>query len=315
MTPAIRGTGNLARRLILMTLIALGGLAQNAARGDETMPQLLPKNVAGWSAAGEDKVFTRNNIFEYMDGAGEIYLAYDFQRLLVREYMKWSAPRLVAEVYQMASSEDAYGIFSHDRDGQEILLGQGAIYGAGLLRFWKGRFFVRLQAESESEQVKQALLALGKKIVEAVPQNGKKPPLLAALPREGLIKESIHFFHTPVSLNVHYYLADSNVLNLSAKTDVALARYERDKRKMRLLLCRYKTPGEAEAAFEQFNKIYFHDRAAKTPMFRVEKVEKGEFVGAQCMGSSVILVFEAADRASCEWLSKLVAARVKGVSR
>jgi len=124
--------------------------APDAARADENMLR-LPQEVQGWNADGEDKVFTRQTIFDYMDGGGEIYLAYDFQRLLTREYARENAPRIVAEVYQMASSGDAYGIFTHDTDGQPVSVGQSALYSPGLLRFWKHRFFVRLQAEDEAE--------------------------------------------------------------------------------------------------------------------------------------------------------------------
>src|SRR5208337_2430947 len=159
--------------------MGLSLFAAHAARADENMLR-LPLEVRGWKADGQDKVFTRQTIFDYMDGGGEIYLAYDFQRLLAREYAKADAPRIVAEVYQMASSRDAYGVFTHDNDGQPVSVGQAGLYSAGLLRFWKQRFFVRLQAEDETPEVTTALLALGNRIASEIPQEGKKPSLLTA---------------------------------------------------------------------------------------------------------------------------------------
>jgi len=279
------------------------------------MEQFLPTKTAGWVAAGADRYFTRDNIFEYMDGAGEIYLAYDFRRLLVREYEKRAAPRIIAEIYQMSSSEDAYGIFSHDTDGQPVTLGRGAIYAAGLLRFWKDRIFVRLLAGEETAGTKAAVMALGKNIDAALPSAGKKPRLLAALPLPGLLRGSVHYFHTQVSLNAHYFLADSNLLNLSPKTEVVLARYLRSGRKVRLLLCRYADAAEAKAAFEQFNKVYLHDRSAPKLPGRVEKVERGEFVSARWNEAFLILVFEARDPRTCEALTEAVVKRVGEVFR
>lgn len=273
--------------------------------------ELLPQSVSGWKAAGEDKVFTRDTIFEYMDGAGEIYLAYDFERLAVREYTKPSAPRIVVEVYQMASSEDAYGVFSHDTDGRRVTVGQDAIYAAGLLRFWKDRLFFRLLAEEETPEAKAAVLALGKRIAGAIPRAGKKPRLLACLPTRGLEEQSVRYFHTQVSLNVHYYLADSNLLNLRAKTNLVLARYQRGERKVRLLLCRYPEPKLARTAFEQFSKVYLKSPAKKD--FETAEAEKGEFVSARWMQGFVILVFEGADRETCEALTQSVLARIKEV--
>jgi hypothetical protein len=298
---------------MVAAFVAQGVVVQEVARGDETMPQLLPPRIAGWSVAGKDKIFTRDTIFEYMDGAGEIYLAYDFQRLLVREYAKRSAPRLVAEIYQMSSSEDAYGVFSHDTDGQAVALGQGAIYAAGLLRFWKDTYFVRLLAEQETPATRAAVMALGKSVEAAIPNLGKKSRLLACLPSQGLLRDSVRYFHTQVSLNAHYFLADTNLLSLSPKTEAVLAGYRGSGGKLRLLLCRYPDPTAAKSAFDRFNKIYFRDKSAPKSVMRVEKVEKGEFVGVRWHGALAILVFEAGDRKTCETFSDTVLGKVKEV--
>jgi hypothetical protein len=272
----------------------------------------LPQQLLGWKADGADKVFTRQTIFDYMDGGGEIYLAYDFQQLLTREYARADAPRIVVEVYQMASSRDAYGIFTHDRDGQPVSLGQMGLYSAGLLRFWKDRFFMRLQAENETPEVKTALMALGHQIASGVPQNGKKPSLLMALPPQGLIEPSVHYFHTSVSLNIHYFLDDSNLLNLNSKTEAILARYQQGSDKPYLLIVRYAKPGDAKAAFQQFGKAYLQEAPAGNAVFH--KLEKGQFAGGCLEERALLLVFEAGSRASAEKLLELAASRMKGVT-
>ena len=272
----------------------------------------LPQDVLGWKTDGPDKVVTRLTIFDYMDGGGEIYLAYDFQRLLAREYARPGAPRIVAEVYQMASSGDAYGIFTHDTDGQPVSVGQMALYSAGLLRFWKNRFFVRLQAEDETPEVKTALMALGKQVASGIPQEGKKPSLLMGLPPQDLIESSIHYFHTLVSLNIHYFLADSNLLNLNSSTEAILARYQQDRDRPRLLIVRYTGPSDAKAAFEQFSKVYLRESPTGNAVFG--KLEKEQFAGGRREERALLLVFEAGSRESAEKLVDLAASRMKGVA-
>jgi hypothetical protein len=281
------------------------------ARADENMLQ-LPQEVLGWKTDGPDKVFTRQTIFDYMDGGGEIYLAYDFQRLRAREYAKPGAPRIVAEVYRMTSSGDAYGIFTHDTDGQPVSLGQAALYSAGLLRFWKDRFFVRLQAEDETPEVKATLMALGNQIASRIPQNGEKPSLLLALPPQGLIEPSIHYFHTSVSLNIHYFLSDSNLLDLNSGTEAVLARYQQGSEKPYLLIVRYPRPGDAKAAFQQFSKVYLREFPAGDAVFG--KLEKGQFAGGRREDRALLLVFEAGSRESAEKLIDLAASQMKGVT-
>jgi hypothetical protein len=294
-----------------LILLGLSLLAPHAARPDENMLR-LPQEVQGWKADGQGKVYTRQNIFDYMDGGGEIYLAYDFQRLLAREYARPDAPRIVAEVYQMASSRDAYGVFTHDTDGQPVSVGQAALYSPGLLRFWKDRFFVRLQAEDETPAVKTALMAMGMQIASGIPQEGRKPSLLAALPPQGLIESSVHYFHTSVSLNIHYFLADSNLLNLNSRTEAVLARYEQGSDKPYLLLVRYPRPGDAQAGFDQFSKVYLRESPAEDAVFA--KLEKGQFAGARREGRALLLLFEAGSRESAEKLIGLAASRMKGVT-
>jgi len=46
----------------------------------------LPDTIDGWKLDGSPKKITRENIFDYMDGGGELYLAYKFNQLLVWSY-------------------------------------------------------------------------------------------------------------------------------------------------------------------------------------------------------------------------------------
>jgi hypothetical protein len=47
-----------------------------------------------------------------MDGAAELYRSYAFKRLMVRRYMKTDHPAIMVELFDMDSSDDAFGIFS-----------------------------------------------------------------------------------------------------------------------------------------------------------------------------------------------------------
>jgi hypothetical protein len=299
----------------LLITLPLGILGAPGSPGGEELglDRLLPKTIYGWEAAAKDNLFDRRTIFDYMNGAGEIYLAYDFRILLVREYTGKSSPPIAAEIYQMSSSEDAYGVFSQDPDGEEVEVGQGALYGMGLLRFWKGKIFVRILAEKETAESKSAVMALGKKIAEAIPAKGGKPALLDWIPSEGLRTNLIPYFHKPVILNIHYYLADANILKLNEKTDAVLARYHGNQSRVRLLICRYPGAGEAREAFERFCKIYFSGRGKG--LFLVENTGKGGFVSAQVVNRALILVFEASDEETCRRLTEAVAKRMKGSSK
>jgi hypothetical protein len=302
-------------RFLIACFVILGLLPPLAAAAGPgvDLARFLPDEIAGWKPAGQDRVFDRDSIFQYIDGAGEIYLAYAFRRVLVREYAGPDRALLVAEIYDLANPGDAFGIFSGDPDGEAVAVGQEGLYGGGLLRFWKGPFFVRLMAEKETEETRRVIVGLGLKIAASIPESGTKPAILACLPRERLEKNSIRYFHKQVSLNSHYYLADENVLLLDQGTEVALARYKEGWGKAMLLACRYRTPAEARRAYLRFSRDYFSVRIDPNTGTTIQQIESGEFAGARVAGAILVLVFESPDRGSCESLLRAAESRIQEV--
>ena len=103
---------------------------------------------------------------------GELYIAYNFNGVKVRRYEKSGQPPITAEVYDMGTSEDAFGVFSFERQDEEAGIGQGSEFGGGLLRFWKGKFFVSVFAEGQGKEAEAATLELGKVIAKSIDATG-----------------------------------------------------------------------------------------------------------------------------------------------
>jgi len=299
----------------LLALLLINASAADKLNKEEmmTFDFKLPDEIQGWSAKNKDVYFTRETIFDYMNGAGEVYLSYDFNKLLVREYLKEAAPGIVVEIYHMSSSEDAFGIFTHDTDGEMMELAQGAIYAMGLLRFWKDRFFVRIQAEKETELVKSVILQLGELINNAIPGEGKKPTLLSCLPDKGLLSQETRYFHKELSLRTHFYLADTNILDLSEETDALLARYQSDKNKIRVLLVKYPKKENALKAARQFKKIYLEVNGGENEQVFIKEIERGEFISVSQRDRFLVLVFEAKQKEMCQQLTQNILGKLKEV--
>jgi hypothetical protein len=302
-------------RLLVACLVILGFFPPHAAAADAgaNLVRLLPEEFAGCKPSGEDRTFTRDTIFEYLGGAGEAYLAYGFRGLLVREYTDAARSPLVAEIYDMTGAADAFGIFSNDPNGEDAQVGSEALYGAGLLRFWKGPYFVRLLARKENAGTRDTLTSLGLKIATAITEEGTKPVILACLPRDRLKKGSVRYFHKQVSLNTYYYLADENVLRLDERTEAVLGRYKEGWSQALLVVCRYRTPADAQRAYLKFSQAYFSIKIDADGGPVIEKIENGEFAAARLAGACLILVFESSDRRSCEALLRAAESRVQNV--
>ena len=81
----------------------------------------LPKTVGVWSRPDTPRVIDSTNIFAYMNGAGELYLAYRFKSLDVYEYTSVQQKSILVELYFMETPDDAFGLLSLDWGGEGAL--------------------------------------------------------------------------------------------------------------------------------------------------------------------------------------------------
>jgi hypothetical protein len=251
---------NIAWGLFLFTLIGgLGLMCMSPKEGSDDLGAFLPKEINGWSVSVEDKLFNPETIFDYIDGAGEVYRAFNFKSLLARQFSREGQPNIIADLFDMGSSKDAYGIFSHSLEEEVIEIGQGATYMGGLLSFWKDRYFVSLYSEEETEEAKEALFRLAKEIASSIKNNGKIPAIVSLFPPENLKRSRIRYFHNYIILNYHFFVADENILHLDPDTDAALGLYEQNGERSYLLLVRYVKEEKARAAYENFLEVYMPD--------------------------------------------------------
>lgn len=256
--------------------------------GEVDLGVFLPKELNGWEAKDPDVLYDPDTIFDYIDGAGEIYRAYSFQRLLARIYTKDANPRIIADLFDMGSSKNAFGVFTHDLEGEDVGIGQDSTYKSGLLSFWKGRFFVSLYAEEETEEAKMALLLLGKRVASSIKQEGDPPALVGLFPLENLRDKGIRFFYNHLILNYHFFVADENILLLGQETDAALASYAKGNEIFYILLVRYAGADKAKDAHESFIKAYMPE-AEDSGILRTEN---GKWTAVRFKEDLLIIVFD-----------------------
>ena len=107
---------------------------------------LLPQ-ITKWAQTEKAQNYYPENLFEYINGAAEIYLAYDFQELIVSQHKKDQSEMNVAvEIYHMGSEKNAFGIYSAERfsDNTFIDVGLQGYMEEGTLNFLVGQYYVKL---------------------------------------------------------------------------------------------------------------------------------------------------------------------------
>lgn len=260
-----------------------------------SLARLIPAEFMGWTIE-EDQVFDAETIFNYVDGAGEVYRSYNMKSLFARRFAAKGEPALVIDLFDMGTSEDAFGVFTHDLDGEDSAVGQGSTYKGGLLSFWKGRYFASVYAEDETPKTKQAVVGLARKIDGAIREIGEKPALVSMLSPEGLQARDTRFFHNHSVLNYHFFVADENILQLDQTTAAVLASYGDKAVRSRLLVVRYSGVAKAEAGLDSFIKAYMPDAKGAG----IVRTEDGNWTAARRKDRLVIIVFQAPTREFAE---------------
>jgi hypothetical protein len=288
----------------------------------------LPKTIGHWTRPDSPRIINSKNIFDYMNGAGELYLGYRFNHLEVYEYTADKEKRILVELYYMKTSDDAFGLLSLDWGGESISFGGApahaantslpslirALYGAGLLRIWSDNLYARIIAFSETPASKQAVLALGQAIT-AKRKNPPGPELLKILPLHidpswKLRKDRLSFFRSYLVLNSMYYLSEENILDLDLSTEAITAPYEHisgpsDGKRVQFLFVKYKNHERARKALNHFHDIYLTeykkefaaDSATTSP--NLFKLEDG-WLAYKLFSKYIAIVFECPDRESAE---------------
>jgi hypothetical protein len=250
----------------------------------------IPKLVDDWISRGQDESYDRKTLYKYIDGGAELYLTYDFKQVIVRRYTRSHDDEIILEIYDMGRPGDAFGIFSVEREDEDIGIGQGSEYGGGLLRFWKDSFFVSILATGDLKKAEPAMIKLAGKVDSIIDSEGTTPNLLRSLPQEGLQDRSVRFFHTVEILNRQYFLSEENILKLGRGTDCVLAKYERHNGSAILILIQYQNDDLAKNALNTFLAFYMPE-AKESGVARMENnkwtlVEKNRNVLALVVDAS-----------------------------
>ena len=289
---------------ILATLILFLSLLEGAISEMKTHTIDLPKTTGSWTRPDSPRIVTSQNIFDYMDGAGELYIGYRFDHLEVYEYTSGKQDDILVELYYMETSDDAYGLLSLDWGGDPISLSDAdvkekkyaisksirALYGEGLLRIWSDNLYARVMAFRETPESREAVLSLGKTITSKR-KNPPEPGLLKALsPRIGsdwkLRRDRVSFFRSYLVLNSIYYLSPQNILDLDHSAEAVTVPYENitesePAKRPQFLLVKYEDSVKANKALVHFHATFLPehknkimtDSPAKDP--RIFKIEDG----------------------------------------
>ena len=286
----------------------------------------LPDKIDGWKLKGQPRTINQTNIFDYMNGAGELYLSYHLHQLLVYDYRDKDDNDIKVELYRMSGSNDAFGLLSLDWGGEPVELndpgdgGDGikivptsrALYGKGLLRAWSDDLYIRIMAYRDTPENKKTILALAKTITYG--RDNPPPPQLLCIiesPTDSPWKAKANktaYFYSHLVLNSLFYLSHENILNLGLYTEAMLVFFEREEKDglretIPLLVIKYPDHKQASKALMDFHNAYLPEVSRELKLKKgwknkdFFKIEDG-WLGYRLVGQYLVIGFACPDTGS-----------------
>lgn len=151
--------------------------------------------MSGWMLSEKPQVFSPNNLYDYIDGAADLYLKLDFQELEVVEYRNEKKAAVTVEVYRHRTPNHAFGIYSQERlpDASFLDIGAQGYYENSVLNFVKGLYYVKISSYNTGADDRQILLGFGNKVAQNLEGKDSLPAILSSFPSEGKKKNSEKF--------------------------------------------------------------------------------------------------------------------------
>jgi hypothetical protein len=207
--------------------------------------------VPGWSPLGDTRSFDEETLFDYANGGSEFFFQYGFEQMTVRRYGHASGAEMTAETWRLATSDDAYGLFSQSGVETPIRIENvpnAALDTGSLLCFWQDRYYVLLRATQTVPD--DDLVAFARAISSTLPPGGSPPALVAMMPADPRPEGAIVFFREEMVIQDSLYLGGENVLGLSQQTRAVLARYPIGEETIKVILVEYPDAASATSASE-----------------------------------------------------------------
>ncbi len=180
-------------RLLLALFCLFGALFAGSATAKEKT--LVFPDMEGWRQNGNPQVFLPRTLYEYIDGAADLYLTYEFQELNVAEYKGEGKVAVTVEAYRHGDSTQAFGIYSQERlpSARFLDIGAQGYQEPNVLNFVAGPYYVKISGYGTGAEDERIMLAFGRKMEEILGGRSALPGILSSFPREGKKKNTEKF--------------------------------------------------------------------------------------------------------------------------
>jgi hypothetical protein len=214
------------KKITIITMILTGcflfTLSLTGASGG--METLFP-HLNGWTQKGKIDTYTPDTLYEYINGAADVFLGYDFRELASATFEDVQKASFTVDIYLHNNPTNGFGIYSAEKPpvGPFIPIGTQGYYEKGVLNFLKGSYYVKISGFDLGEQDESVLKQAARQVAQKLEGENRFPQTMESFPGEGKIPHS------------ERYIA-RNFLGHSFLHSAFTADYDKDGRPMQVFL-------------------------------------------------------------------------------
>lgn len=166
-------TAAVAAALLLSCLA--GAMPCHAQPASSAVSGLLPDAGfhSGWNRDGAPETYSRETLYEHINGEAELYLPYGFDEAAAGYYIDSNNSKsgIAIDIYRMGSRLDAFGIYASYRNPETLPAGfgvEGEISDTQA-SFFQDRYFVRITASGRVPPARDVLRSCANAVASKLP--------------------------------------------------------------------------------------------------------------------------------------------------
>jgi len=230
------------RRNLFIFFWALGAILLGGAPMLEGKTFVFPE-MSGWKIPEKPQLFSPVTLYEYINGAADLYLSYEFQDLNMAEYRDEKKASVTVEIYRHENPTQAFGIYSQERlaNAKFLDIGTQGYQEPMVLNFVTGPYYVKINGYNTGAEDEQTMLTFGRKVEEILGEKTSLPGILSSFPPEGKKKNTEKFI-------------SKNFLGYSFFHSGFTADYERSGKKFKIFVIEGNDPEDCRSMMEKYLK-------------------------------------------------------------
>lgn len=201
-------------------------------------------DLEGWTKEGAPGIYDSETLYEYINGAADLYINFDFQELAALNYERGEDQGIIIDIYRHSTPRNAFGIYSQERrsGGAFIDIGTQGYHDTGILNFFQGNYYVKLAGFYLGEDDERLLKSVAKDVSGRLGGVSGFPKALAAFPDSGKVRNSERY--VAISFMGHGFLHSAFV-----------AGYVSGENEFRLFIIEADDKADADAMVESYLKL------------------------------------------------------------